>query len=323
MKKLVITIAVILAVYLVATFVCYLELGTVNVISSAIGIVKLEYLDVQYVQVQKNPKAIFAKSPFNLDEYMKKEGFEKKDQLGGMCSYTNGDVIQYVEISSNRYFNEIIWSKDGKESDLIKENSFRGTVVEIEKNIIVVQPDAIENIASENEIKIQIQEDINEFQVGSNLEIKYKGEISKNKDSLLNVVSIQLVPVDKYAEMYKCVLDDIIMDDDSVLKREDELIILDLNSFGIDEKAQNEINRYMYKFQFKVINGSWDEVKENKELITEDGVIPNGVLINSNSVKISDDEFNIELTEYKSPIESYTKKYKVKYDNDVWDYEIM
>lgn len=324
MKKTIILIASLIAIYLLATFICYLEFGTVNVISSVIGIVKLNYLDVQYVQVQNNPKAIFSKKSFDLDNYMKSEGFEKRDQLGGNISYTNGEDIQYVSVSVNKYFTEIIWEREVKVDEIKNDNVFRGTISEINKDKIIVQPNVGESILNQaEEIAIKIQEDIDEFKVGDNLEIKYKGDIPKDTSKVLKVLSIQKISINKYAEMYKEILDDIIMDDESVLEREDELIIVDFNSFNIDEESQKEVEQYMYKYQFKIINNNWDEIKENTEYTSEDGVILDGILLNAYCIKETDDLYSIKLTQYKGPTECFVKSYKLKYEDNVWNYEIV
>lgn len=120
-KKIIILICVIAAVIVtyISVIISANLTGVLNPIASVYSVLKVN-LDKNeiYVVAQKKPWKIMIAKPYMeeksanelLDEYMKKDGYEKCDQMGSVITYKNekGDERR-IHFSVNKYYSLWEW----------------------------------------------------------------------------------------------------------------------------------------------------------------------------------------------------------------------
>ncbi|MDR2193473.1 MAG: hypothetical protein LBP19_03265 [Treponema sp.] len=112
--KIKILIIICLFVFIVIScMVSYVEFGCANIISVGIGVGKIMFFYVEYVEIQKNPQVVIAKpngAKDNQKKYMDSKGFIFKEQMGSMMFFENNMYTQQlVSFYLNKYYSKWIW----------------------------------------------------------------------------------------------------------------------------------------------------------------------------------------------------------------------
>lgn len=104
--KIIISICMIGLIF--ATIFSLVKFEVWNPFSSCLGMLKVIGKDSQYTIVQNFPYTVILSGPtFNLDEYMKKQGYEKSQkevEEPGKIIYTDGEKELLIEYRMNGYY---------------------------------------------------------------------------------------------------------------------------------------------------------------------------------------------------------------------------
>lgn len=111
-KKKIVSISIALLIVLVtSSFISYRIFNVINPFSTAYGLIRVIFMEKDYVVIQRSPKVIVAKPNTSLQEYMKSLGFveDEENRMGSLHRFYNDDSVQYVMYSTNMYFSKWIW----------------------------------------------------------------------------------------------------------------------------------------------------------------------------------------------------------------------
>ena len=112
--KRIIVIIICISIILASIFSMF-KFGVINPFSSFFGMTEILFTNKSYTIVQHFPKKVgFSKSlSFKdfLDEYMKKRGYQelKDQQMGATLVYSNGNKIEKIDVTTNKYYSKWIW----------------------------------------------------------------------------------------------------------------------------------------------------------------------------------------------------------------------
>lgn len=110
MKKIIIRIILSICIIglICATIFSLVKFDVWNPFSACFGMIKVIGKDNQYTIVQNFPYRVILSGPtFNVDEYMKEQGYEKSQREAeepGEVIYTNGEKDFLIEYRMNGYY---------------------------------------------------------------------------------------------------------------------------------------------------------------------------------------------------------------------------
>ena len=110
-KKFVIILIVAVLFLGIGSIISYSNFRVANPFLSASALYKVLFTETEYVQLQEYPQVLIAKPDGSLDEYMLEKGDYKEleeAQQGALHIYSNGDSMDYIMVSVNKYFS--LWS---------------------------------------------------------------------------------------------------------------------------------------------------------------------------------------------------------------------
>ena len=112
-KKVIVVFFLLMAIVGTSLFISYSKFNVLNPLSTANGLFQVIFIEKQYIEIQKYPKVIVAKPSASLRDYMKSKGFQedKENQMGAVHRFQNGDSVQYVMYSTNKYFSKWGWQE--------------------------------------------------------------------------------------------------------------------------------------------------------------------------------------------------------------------
>lgn len=117
MKKLIIKIIISICMigFIIATIFSLVKFDVWNPFSSCFGMLKVIGKDNQYTIVQNFPYRVILSGPtFNVDEYMKEQGYEKSQKEAeepGEVIYTDGEKELLIEYRMNLYYGKYTLKK--------------------------------------------------------------------------------------------------------------------------------------------------------------------------------------------------------------------
>lgn len=101
-----------LVILLGSCFLSYATFHTANPFSAASGYFQIAVLDREYAEIQAAPKVVIAQPRDDvLTDYMASRGFTEleEEQLGAIRVFTNGEDMECVWYSINRYYSKWCW----------------------------------------------------------------------------------------------------------------------------------------------------------------------------------------------------------------------
>ncbi len=104
--------AALLVILLGSCFLSYATFHTANPFSAASGYFQIAVLDREYAEIQAAPKVIIAQPNGEIfTDYMQSRGFTEleEEQLGAIRVFTNGEDMECVWYSINRYYSKWCW----------------------------------------------------------------------------------------------------------------------------------------------------------------------------------------------------------------------
>lgn len=95
------------------SFFSYAKFNVLNPLSTVNGLFQVVFAGKEYMEIQKYPKVIVAKSNASLKDYMESKGFreDKENQMGALHRFQNNDSAEYVMYSTNKYFSKWKWQE--------------------------------------------------------------------------------------------------------------------------------------------------------------------------------------------------------------------
>ncbi len=111
MKKLLIPAAVLAAIILLLSLLCYVELGTFNFVRAGLELNKLVYGDAAVVQISDN--VWLSKDQESYEAHLQSEGWELLtcEQMGSRISVEREHARRYVNWSVNGYYHKWVWDE--------------------------------------------------------------------------------------------------------------------------------------------------------------------------------------------------------------------
>ncbi len=172
------------------------------------------------------------------------------------------------------------------------------------------------------------KEDLNLPVINTTENEENKEEIKENDN--------QYIP--KYVQMYLMLFDNI-MNEDKGLNGGIEFISIDVKSldkeymdpeikgttrvFDINENDEKIIVEYMKKYHEDIKTNTFEELKAQGRF-DEEALVLDGILISVSNIEIvSEDNYLISMTKYRSGLGAIFPKYSVKYIDGNWEYEIV
>ena len=93
----------------VLSFVSFLKFNTWNAYSAISGVYQIRHTDTDVVMLKGSSQVALAKPGIQIEDYMASQGLELEEQLGALQVYTNGDMQEYVMVSTNKYYSKWTW----------------------------------------------------------------------------------------------------------------------------------------------------------------------------------------------------------------------
>ena len=116
-KKILLIIFIFIAfLLLVSSFVSYVKFNTINPFATGYGLLRIMVFNVDYEEIQSNPRVIIAKPDYAWQLFLdtiEKEGYTylKEERMGSLCSFKKNGKRERVFFSVNGYFSKWIWEK--------------------------------------------------------------------------------------------------------------------------------------------------------------------------------------------------------------------
>lgn len=113
-----ILIIIIIAIFLIcaASFLSYIKFETANALSSGVGLAKILFTDIDYVEIQESPRVILAQPENSLElllGMMQDDGYTYlvDESMGSMHVFEKRGVRERIFFSVNRHFSKWIWEE--------------------------------------------------------------------------------------------------------------------------------------------------------------------------------------------------------------------
>lgn len=115
-KNILIILIIVIFLICASSFLSYMKFETANALSSGVGLAKILFTDIDYVEIQESPRVILAQPENSFDlllDMMQDDGYTylADETLGSMHVFEKNGVRERMFFSVNKYFSKWIWEK--------------------------------------------------------------------------------------------------------------------------------------------------------------------------------------------------------------------